>query len=82
MAFLSVEAKRRSQKLFPFVRIVEELETVPSHSAIFFAKSKIFAQRSKVDLQWLNTDGSFITAVSNSSLSPFEKSHSCRFRII
>ena len=29
-----------------------------------------------------NTDGSFTTAVSNSFLSPFEKTHSCRPRII
>ena len=29
-----------------------------------------------------NTDGSFTTAVSNSCLSPYEKSHSCRFEII
>ena len=29
-----------------------------------------------------NTDGSFTTAVSNSFLSPWEKSHSCRFGTI
>ena len=29
-----------------------------------------------------NTDGSFTTSVSNSFLSPFEKSHSCRFQLI
>ena len=34
-----------------------------------------------VELQWL-TDGSFTSAVSNSFLNPWEKSHSCRFGIM
>ena len=29
-----------------------------------------------------NTDGSFTMAISNSLLSPLEKSHSCRFGVI
>ena len=29
-----------------------------------------------------NTDGSFITAVSNLFLSPLEKSHHCRFVVV
>ena len=43
-------------------------------------------QKKRSYIQWhfngSNTDGSFTSAVSNSLLSPFEKSYNCRFRII
>ena len=35
-------------------------------------------QLGTVELQWLEHDGSFTTAVSNSFSSPLEKSHICR----
>ena len=42
--------------------------------------------RNKYNGQWnfggSNTDGSFTRTVSNSFLSPFEKSQSCRFGLI
>ena len=55
---------------------------------IVYAAGFVFLPRRAVyhDIQWslsgLNTDGSFTSAVSNSFLSPLEKSHSSRFGII
>ena len=46
------------------------------------AKSLLLMEHNTVELRGSNTDGSFTMAVSNLFLSPLEKSHHCRFRII
>ena len=57
---------------------------IPIHIDMFIGDdcSGLFSNSLQQDFNGSNTDGSFTTAVSNSSLSPLEISHSCLFRII